>query len=80
MTIPHDMTNQSAAETGFYVPPSPTLKGSFDCDEGTIRVSGDDIKHFTTKAPMDQTEVPEDEYPDGGLRAWVVVFGVGAFK
>ncbi|KIM86443.1 hypothetical protein PILCRDRAFT_816404 [Piloderma croceum F 1598] len=76
MTVLHDMTNQSAAaETGYYVPPSPTLKESFDSDEGTIRVSGDDIKHFTTKAPVQQTEVPEDEYPDGGLRAWVVVFG-----
>ena len=75
------MTNQSAvSETGYYVPPSPTLKESFDSGEGTIRVSGDDIKHFTTKAPVPQAEVLEDEYPDGGLRAWVVVFGVGAFK
>jgi hypothetical protein len=76
------MTNQSAvSETGYYVPPSPTLKESFDSDEGTIRVSGDgSIKHFTTKASVHQAEVPEDEYPDGGLRAWVVVFGVGAFK
>lgn len=23
-----------------------------------------------------KVELPEDEYPDGGLRAWLVVFGV----
>ena len=75
------MTNQSeVAETGYYVPPSPTLKESFDSDEGTIHATDDDIKDFTTKEKGLKAEVIEDEYPDGGLRAWVVVFGVGAFK
>lgn len=38
----------------------------------------DDMKaeHMATKAPISQPGPSEDEFPDGGLRAWLVVFGV----
>ena len=39
MTIPHDMTNQSAASETSYYGAQPSR--SFDCDEGTIRVNSE---------------------------------------
>lgn len=57
------------------------LKGSFD--EKTVdRVSsgeGGDLTAATTThsiPSVQQPEVLEDEYPDGGLQAWLVIFGV----
>lgn len=34
-------------------------------------------ENATTVAPIPQSELFNDEYPDGGLRAWLVVIGVG---
>ncbi|KIM86442.1 hypothetical protein PILCRDRAFT_326420 [Piloderma croceum F 1598] len=71
------MTNQSAVseKIGLDDPQSLIHKGSFDEEEGTIHPSGEDLK-AATKAPLvQQPEFLEDEYPDGGLRAWLVVFG-----
>jgi hypothetical protein len=79
------MTNQSALSekigSHHLHDSSPTHKGSFDDEEGTIvRHSGRyDIKdglHPAEAPPVQQPEVLEGEYPDGGLRAWLVVFGV----
>lgn len=59
-------------------------KGSSD-EEGTIDVvpNGEDLEdqdlkaeRETTRAPIHEPESPDDEYPDGGMRAWLVVFGV----
>jgi hypothetical protein len=62
-------------------------KGSFDEEERTIHhvPSLDDIKGSfqaekatTENPPIGQPgpEFLEDVYPDGGLRAWLVIFGV----
>lgn len=57
-------------------------KGSFNEDEFTIPqlpstksdlIIGDEA---VTKTSQIESQVPEDIYPDGGLRAWLVVFGV----
>ena len=80
------MANQSAVSEniGLDDPQSPIYKSSFDEEEGTIHPSGEGIKEdfkAAAKAPsVQQPEVLEDEYPDGGLRAWLVVFGVSASK
>ena len=81
------MTNQSAVseKVGLDGPQSLIHKSSFDEEEGTIHHSDEDIKEDIkaagVKAPsVQQPEVLEDEYPDGGLRAWLVVFGVSASK
>lgn len=35
---------------------------------------------LTAKVPITQPEQFEHDFPDGGLRAWLVVFGVSRFK
>jgi hypothetical protein len=80
------MTNQSAVseKIGLDDPQSPIHKESFDEEEGTIHPCGEDFKEdfkaATNTPPVQQPEVLEDEYPDGGLRAWLVVFGVHVSK
>jgi hypothetical protein len=56
-------------------------KNSSDEDEKTIHHlpsedNKDGLKPAAEVPPVEQPEVIEDVYPDGGLRAWLVVFGV----
>jgi hypothetical protein len=62
-------------------PQSPIHKGSFDIEEGTIHHRNnikEDLNAAAKDPPVQQLEMLEDEYPDGGLRAWLVVLGVSA--
>lgn len=68
------------------IPTMPGLAGThFRTSDETVRNERTgshpmqkDMESGSTKAPGDPEKVlpSEDEYPDGGLRAWAVVLGV----
>ena len=59
-------------------------KGSYDEEEMTLPHAPNDehtkgsLEAAAMIPPVDQPVIFEDVYPDGGLRAWLVVFGVRA--
>lgn len=82
-TARSERTAVSRPDTGT----STARKHSFDEDRTIHHVpsgefQGDDLKaeHAATKAAITQPETytAEDDFPDGGLRAWIVVFGVSS--
>jgi hypothetical protein len=86
----YDMSNDSeklGMQQNLDDPKSPIdRKGLFDEEERTIHhvPSGEDIKGDLKTAneapPVEQPEILQNIYPDGGLRAWLIVFGVSAVK
>ena len=86
-TLVYIMSNKSAVSEKIVShhdhdrPQSPIHKGSFDIEEGTFRHRNnikEDLNAAAKDPPVQQLEMLEDEYPDGGLRAWLVVLGVSA--